>query len=119
MMNTPSVREFAATLERTFAMRPEEAEELGEVVLSQFEGHEEVDDEMLDAELRSVFYTLESKRLLSFRRVEYTRAEGDRRRAFYWRLRHEEKAEGAREIPVQGPEDVYSSLPADAWTHAS
>jgi len=61
---------------------------------------DEVDDETLDADLRSVFYTLEAKRMLSFRRVEYTREDGDKRRAFYWKLR----AEGLHEtvsVPVQ------------------
>lgn len=115
----PSVADFAAALQRTFDMQPEDARELGEVVLAQFESQAEVPDETLDSELRSVFYTLESKRLLSFRRVEYTREEGDRRRAFYWRLRPEEVETVTRKVPVEAGDDVYAQLPADAWRHAS
>lgn len=115
----PSVDVFAAALERVFDMEPADARELGEVVLAQFETHAEVPDDVLDSELRSVFYTLESKRMLSFRRVEFTREEGDRRRAFYWRLRTEELPSVGREVPIERGEDVYAELPADAWRHAS
>lgn len=118
MNQAPTVDKFAATLSRTFGMETEDARELGEVVLSTFEGHEEVADDTLDAELRSVFYTLEAKRILSFRRVEFTREDGDRRRAFYWRLREESLEARGHPVPVSGPEDVYASLPADAWAHA-
>jgi hypothetical protein len=111
---------FAKALERAFEMQPEEAEELRDVVLAHFEEEEEVDDETLDADLRSVFYTLEAKRMLSFRRVERTNEDGAHRRAFFWRLRPEALHEMmGREIPIQANEDVYSTLPANAWEHAS
>ena len=105
-------------LERAFEMEPDDARELADVVLERFSNKDEVDDETLDAEVRSVFYTLESKRMLSFRRVEYTREDGDRRRAFYWKLRddalsaQEQAAHEAQDV------DVYASLPATAWRHA-
>lgn len=109
---------FTEALERTFEMAPEEAQELAEVILERFQEQEEVDDETLDAEVRSVFYTLEAKRMVSFRRVEYTREEGDRRRAFYWKLRLE-SLQQPHNVPVQTDDaDVYSSLPATAWQHA-
>lgn len=106
-------------LERTFAMERPDAAEIAGVVLERFTDREEVDDETLDAEVRSVFYTLEAKRLLSFRRTEYTREDGDHRRAFYWRLRTEELA---RPVPVHASQedvDVYATLPATAWRHAA
>lgn len=110
---------FSAALEKAFEMEPEDARELADVVLERFADHEEVDDESLDAEVRSVFYTLERKRMLSFRRVEYTREDGDRRRAFFWRLRPEsvEHARVSADAPLDL--DVYASLPADAWRHAA
>lgn len=109
---------FSEALERAFEMAPEEAQELAEVILERFQDHEEVDDETLDADVRSVFYTLEAKRMVSFRRVEYTREEGDRRRAFYWKLRLESLNTG-RQVEVQADDaDVYASLPATAWRHA-
>lgn len=109
-------RALTAALQRTFDMEPEDAREIADAVMERFQGADEVDDETLDADLRSVFYTLEAKRMLSFRRVEYTREDGDRRRAFYWKLRQEALA-APREVPVLVDEDVYASLPADAWRH--
>ena len=94
-------------------------DEVSAEVLERFQSGDEVDDETLDADLRSVFYTLEGKRMLSFRRVEYTREDGDKRRAFYWKLRSDGLI---REIPVDTGErdvDVYASLPADAWRHTA
>jgi hypothetical protein len=98
-------------------MKPDEAAEVADAVLDRFADVVEVDDETLDADLRSVFYTLEAKRMLSFRRVEYTREDGDRRRAFYWKLRLDalDEMRRGREIPVES--DVYADLPADAWAH--
>ena len=99
-------------------MAPDEAGELADVVLERFSNGDEVDDESLDAEVRSVFYTLESKRILSFRRVEDTREEGDQRRAFYWKLRVEALERTAERDARHDDVDVYASLPASAWRHA-
>lgn len=107
---------LTAALQRTFEMAREDAREIADAVLERFQGVDEVDDETLDAELRSVFYTLEGKRMLSFRRVEYTREDGDKRRAFFWKLRLDALA-APREVPVLTEDDVYASLPADAWRH--
>lgn len=110
---------LTGALERTFEMAREDAVEIADVVLERFTDRDEVDDETLDAELRSVFYTLEAKRLLSFRRTEYTREDGDHRRAFFWRLRTEALA---TPVPVDGgyeDADVYASLPSTAWRHAA
>ncbi|MFA5862928.1 MAG: hypothetical protein WDA16_14645 [Candidatus Thermoplasmatota archaeon] len=108
---------FSVALARTFEMKADEAEEVADAVLERFAEAPEVDDETLDADLRSVFYTLEAKRMLSFRRVEYTREDGDKRRAFYWKLRLESLTE-RREVIVPIETDVYADLPASAWTHA-
>lgn len=110
---------LTGALERTFEMARDDAAEIADVVLERFTDREEVDDETLDAEVRSVFYTLEAKRLLSFRRTEYTREDGDHRRAFFWRLRTEALA---IPIPVAGgydDADVYATLPSNAWRHAA
>lgn len=117
-MSALDPRALTEALQRTFEMEPQDAREIADAVLARFAEGDEVDDETLDADLRSVFYTLEGKRMLSFRRVEYTREDGDKRRAFYWKLRPEALHERAPvEIPVET--DVYASLPADAWRHAA
>lgn len=119
-MNTVEVHRgaFTEALEHEFEMAPEEARELADVILERFDGTDEVDDETLDAEIRSVFYTLEAKRMVSFRRVEYTREEGEHRRAFYWKLRVESlQRDHGTQVQVDDG-DVYASLPASAWQHA-
>lgn len=116
---SPDPQRLIHALERAFEMEPEDARELADVVLERFQAAEEVDDETLDADVRSVFYTLEAKRMLSFRRVEYTREDGDRRRAFYWKLREEALDAPTADRPGDEREvDVYASLPATAWRHA-
>lgn len=109
---------FREALARAFEMDPADADELADVVLDRFATSDEVDDETLDAEVRSVFYTLEAKRMLSFRRVEYTRETGDRRRAFYWKLRLESLRQEAPSMMMPEDEvDVYATLPSSAWRH--
>ena len=116
----PEHREaLTGALERAFAMEREDAAEIADVVLQRFTEHDEVDDETLDAEVRSVFYTLEAKRLVSFRRTEYTREDGNHRRAFYWRLRVEALTPAVPEAGGYEDIDVYATLPASAWTHAA
>lgn len=110
---------FTEALERAFEMETQDAEELADVVLERFAEREEVDDETLDAEVRSVFYTLEQKRMLSFRRVEYTRDDGDRRRAFFWKLRPEALEAPEAHADAMKDVDVYATLPASAWRHAA
>ena len=111
---------FARTLAREFDMARDEAHELAEAVLETFDGADELCDEGLDAGLRSVFYTLERRRLMTFRRVEIQGDEG-LRRSFFWKLRLEGIDEAARAVAFDVPEfqDVYASLPAEAWQHAT
>ncbi|HWH07863.1 MAG TPA: DUF6015 family protein [Candidatus Thermoplasmatota archaeon] len=108
---------LAKALRERFDMAEDDAFEVATVVVSQFGESSEVNDETLDPTVRSIFYTLEAKKLLSFRREEYVWENGEKRRGFWWRLRDEELAPKSIEIPVQSAEeDVYASLPKDVWT---
>ena len=108
---------LAKALRERFDMASEDAHEVATVVLSQFGESTEVNDETLDPTVRSIFYTLEAKKLLSFRREEYTWENGEKRRGFWWRLRTEELEPRSVEIPVlSAEEDVYASLPKDVWS---
>ena len=120
MMDARTHRDaFADALCRAFEMKHDDAAEIADAVLGCFASVDEVDDDTLDTDLRSVFYTLEGKRMLSFRRVEYTREDGDKRRAFYWKLRLETLlAASARSVEVEDM-DVYATLPPSAWRHAA
>lgn len=106
--------DLEVALQRAFGMAPEDAAAVAGIVAERFAGQHEVSDETIDAEVRSLFYTLESRRLLSFRRVEYDNEAGEKRRAFYWRLRTDVVEElCAPAIPID--EDVYAQLPAECW----
>lgn len=107
---------LARALARAFSMSEEDAAEVAGIVAGQFEGRAEVDDEQVSAELRSLFYTLEARRIMSFRREEYENAEGQKRRAFHWRLRPEVVVELAAPAAQPANEDVYHALPAECWT---
>ncbi|HVL86874.1 MAG TPA: hypothetical protein VM681_02535 [Candidatus Thermoplasmatota archaeon] len=107
---------LAAALERKFDMAQEDATEVARIVDETFGTDAEVNDDNLDPETRSIFYTLEAKRLLSFRREEYEWETGEKRRAFYWRVRHEELNRMASEDDGHpANETVYDSLPAQVW----
>lgn len=107
---------LVAALRERFGMADEDAAEIAAVVADQFGEDREVNDETLDPSVRSIFYTLEAKKILSFRREEYTWENGERRRGFWWRVREEELTRTKTLVPEAGDEDVYASLPRDAWT---
>ncbi|MEA3202192.1 MAG: hypothetical protein QOE90_3620 [Thermoplasmata archaeon] len=107
---------LAKALEDRFDMATDDAAEIAHVVVEQFGAAAEVNDETLDPSVRSIFYTLEAKKILSFRREEYVWENGEKRRGFWWRIRDDALAT-ARSIPIlDAEEDVYASLPKDAWT---
>lgn len=105
---------LAQALKESFDMSEEDASEVAVTVAEQFGENVEVNDEELDPSVRSIFYTLESKKILSFRREEYTWEDGQRRRGFWWRVREEElrriqHADESIEL------DIYDSLPKSVW----
>ena len=107
---------LAAALRERLGMSDEDAHDIASVVLEQFGDQQEVNDETLEPTVRSVFYTLEAKKILSFRREEYTWENGEKRRGFWWRLRSEELEPKLTIVPVAAEEDVYANLPKDAWS---
>ncbi|MHB8584232.1 MAG: DUF6015 family protein [Thermoplasmatota archaeon] len=104
-------------LKDQFNMEQEDAVAIAGVVSEQFSGREEVNDETLNPEVRSIFYTLEAKKLLSFRREEYSLETGERRRAFWWKLRSDELQRIVQMRSIVIEENVYDSLPKTAWSH--
>jgi hypothetical protein len=111
------VEALVDALRSRFSMETEDAMAIADVVAEQFEGKEEVNDDTLSPEVRSIFYTLEAKKLLSFRRTEYTIDTGERRRAFFWRVRHDELSKIAALASAISEESVYDQLPKSAWAH--
>jgi hypothetical protein len=107
---------LAHALAERFGMSEEDADEVATVVAQCFGDQREVNDETLDPTVRSIFYTLEAKKILSFRREEYSLETGEKRRGFWWRLRAE-AITPMTTIPVESSEeDVYAMLPKSAWS---
>ncbi len=111
---------LARALRRAFDMMKEDAEATAGVVETVFRGEEEVNDEDLDRELRSLFYTLEREQLVGIRRTEY-QFEGQTRRAYFWRLNDlDELLQDGRDDEGLSAEEreamkVYQALPLERW----
>ena len=97
-----------------FGMDPSDAEAISTLVTSTFAGQEEVSDDTLTTQLRSIFYTLESRRILTFRRFEYQDLEGRTLRGFQWRINPNFEMPSAAPAPPEH-DDVYAALPAAVW----
>lgn len=106
---------LAESLREKFDMSADDADAIAATLAEVFGAELEVNDESLDPSIRSIFYTLEAKKLLTFRRFEYTIETGERRRGFAWRIREEALLATATEVPVETEEDVYANLPRDVW----
>ncbi|HET6405440.1 MAG TPA: DUF6015 family protein [Candidatus Thermoplasmatota archaeon] len=106
---------LAEALRDRFDMAADDADAIAETLAEVFGSETEVNDETLDPSIRSIFYTLEAKKLLTFRRFEYTIESGERRRGFAWRIREEALLPPQTEVAVETEEDVYANLPRDVW----
>lgn len=111
---------FISALQTRFNMAPEDSEHIAGIVEDCFFADNEVNDEDLDKETRSLFYTLESEGIMTFRRTEY-RFEGALRRAFFWRLTDEALTRtlerDVRKDPSEEEEiqSLYATLHDDVW----
>ncbi len=105
---------------RVFKMVREDAEATARVVESAFNGEDEVNDEDLDKEVRSLFYLLEKENLLQVRRTEY-KFEGQVRRAYFWRLNNLEELRMDDAFGASVTKDdldatkVYWQMSSDMW----
>jgi Mg2+ and Co2+ transporter CorA len=108
---------FADALKREFDMPDEDAMATAQIVAETFGSAEEVDDDALDPEVRSIFYTLENKDLLTFRREEYTSEDGQTLRAYFWQIKDEELKQMSEQLADDANEDgVYDKVPSEVWS---
>lgn len=117
------VEKLEQALTRAFDMDALDARATAETVTSVFQGEDEVNDEDLDKEIRSLFYSLEKEKLLNVRRTEY-KFEGQTRRAYFWRFNDLEQwpFTGERQKALQEELEatqVYRALPPNLWTRHS
>lgn len=96
-------------------MLREDASAVAKVVEDAFAGNTELDDELIDKDLRQVFYSLQDEKVLDIRREE-RREDGVPRRHYIWHLRDEDALglEPERRHRDEA-ERLYSKLADDAW----
>lgn len=102
-------------LSEKLRMVKEDALAVTQVVEEAFQGASELDDEVLDKDLRQVFYDLQDERILDVRRVE-VREQGQARRHYLWRVREEEVgAEAAERQVPDAAARLYLKLDDGHW----
>ncbi len=107
---------LARLLRDKLRMMRDDALAVAHVVEDAFRGEDELNDEFLDSELRSMFYQLQDEGVLDVRRTEY-KLDGRDRRAYFWRMRDDEV------VPMAGngvlrPDHtsrMYHRLEEQAW----
>jgi len=113
-------RKLVRALQRAFNMLAEDARQLAETVENVFQGEDEVNDEDLDKDIRSLFYSLEREKLMTIRRTEY-KFEGQVRRAYFWqfadldKLVHDAAPPSKQELELIEMSKLYRQLPQDLW----
>lgn len=110
------MRRLATILRDKMRMMREDATAVARVVEQAFAGHDEVEDDNLDPQLRQLFYDLQDAEVLAIKRHEYTQ-EGQLLRGYRWHVIDEPVApETPRQRPAVDPlEDLYGGLQEDAW----
>ena len=103
-------------LRRRLAMLKEDAVAVAHTVESAFAGHEEVEDEHLDKDLRQLFYDLQDEKILDVRRAEYSR-DGRLLRGYFWHIRDDTGDLPAPRAEADPTERLYRRLPDHAWEH--
>lgn len=102
-------------LSEKMRMMREDALAVSQVVEEAFAGRSELDDEVLDKDLRQVFYDLQDEKILEVRRIEL-RQDGQARRQYLWRVREEEAPDEAPARAAPDPaEKLYHKLGEAAW----
>lgn len=116
-------RRLCVGVKERFDMPWDDAVDLAKQLGELFNGRREIDDEELSKDLRSMFYALQAKELLTTRREEFKSPEGKTLRAFYWTIDeetlesiHEEMTQSHVERATEDDDsEVYEALPEEAW----
>ena len=107
---------LAKILQHKLRMLREDAAAVARVVEEAFQGHSELDDELLDTPTRQLFYDLEDAKVLQVRRSEFV-DDGRTLRAYTWTVRPGDEAPA--DTKKSTPSSIYDRLGADAWNRKS
>ncbi len=102
-------------LRRRLRMLREDAQAVASTVEHAFHGSDEVDDDILDKDLRQLFYDLQDEKILDVRRQEYIK-DGQLLRGYFWHLRDDvgELPQADHRLPTP-EEQLYAKLRSQAW----
>lgn len=109
-----AVSKLARLLRERMQMLKEDALAVAAVVEEAFAGSSELDDDMIDPQVRSVFYDLQDEKILSVERREYER-DGQRLRGFFWRVDESDARLDAWAPQARPPPTVYDDLREAVW----
>ena len=102
-------------LRRRLRMLREDAQAVAHTVEQAFHGDDEVEDDVLDKDLRQLFYDLQDEKILDVRRQEYTK-DGQLLRGYFWHLRDDVGEMPRPEHALPSPEEqLYRKLRDNAW----
>ncbi len=102
-------------LRERMQMLREDAAAVAKVVEEAFAGHSELDDDILDPQLRQVFYDLEDEKILQVRRQEYV-LDGRERRGYFWSIDGQSPLRPTAAPPAADElEALYGGLRDRAW----
>lgn len=106
---------LAALLAQRMRMLREDAAAVAKVVDEAFAGQSELDDEVLDKDLRQVFYNLQDEKVLDIRREE-RRGDGGLKRHYLWRVRDDLVGDVEVRPARDATERLYGRLDDEAWS---
>jgi hypothetical protein len=95
-------------------MLREDAVAVSKVVEDAFAGNTELDDELLDKDVRQVFYSLQDEKVLAIRREE-RREDGVDRRHYLWHVPDVDPGLGPQRAAPDPDARVYERLGDGAW----
>ncbi len=103
-------------LRERMRMLREDAAAVAKVVEEAFRGESELDDDMIDPQLRQVFYDLQDEEILKVRRTEYEK-DGRQLRGYFWSVDGNDRPAGPVAPPSRDEfEDLYEGLRDQDWT---
>lgn len=111
-----TVRKLAPALEKRLGRTPAEALEEARIVMNYFGFRDTIIDNAIEPEDRKLFYALQEAGLLHSYWESVPLLDGRHWRIFYWQLDESVLDRLAKEVDAP-PEDLYQTLPDDAWTH--
>ncbi len=111
-----TLKKLATGIEKRLGRSPEDALEAARTVMNYFGFRDTIIDNAVDPEDRKLFYALQEVGLLHSYWETVPLLDGRHWRIFYWQL--DEKAlEQLSRDEESTTEDVYHTLPDEAWTH--